>query len=67
MADNKRLNIRFDMNYRFATSDDANALALMNQQFIRDEGHRNSMNLVQLTERMAGWLGRGISSGTLRR
>ena len=42
--------------YRFATPKDAGLLAPLNQQLIRDEGHRNALNLEQLTERMAGWL-----------
>lgn len=41
---------------RYATLDDSPALAEMNRQLIRDEGHRNAMNLEQLTARMAGWL-----------
>ncbi len=44
------------MNYRFATPNDADVLAKLNQQLIRDEGHRNPMNLAQLTERMRNWL-----------
>ncbi len=44
------------IHYRFATPEDAELLAPLNQQLIRDEGHRNRMNLLQLTERMAGWL-----------
>ena len=44
------------MHFRFATSEDAAVLALLNQQLIRDEGHGNPMNLSQLTERIAGWL-----------
>lgn len=44
------------MQYRFATPEDAALLAPLNQQLIRDEGHRNSMNLAQLAERMCGWL-----------
>jgi len=44
------------MQYRFATPEDAALLAPLNQQLIRDEGHRNSMNLAQLAERMSGWL-----------
>ena len=46
-----------NMHYRFATQEDAAILAVLNQQLIRDEGHHNPMNLSQLTERMAGWLG----------
>jgi GNAT superfamily N-acetyltransferase len=44
------------MEYRLATVADAPALASMNEQLIRDEGHRNSMTLAELTTRMAGWL-----------
>src|SRR5213596_1420192 len=44
------------MNYRFAMPEDAALLAPLNQQLICDEGHRNPMNVAQLTERMAGWL-----------
>lgn len=42
--------------FRFATTNDAPTLASFNQLLIRDEGHRNSMNLGELTERMSGWL-----------
>ena len=44
------------MHYHKATPDDAARLAALNCLLIRDEGHRNSMNLEQLTERMRGWL-----------
>ena len=44
------------MEYRFATTADAPALAAMNQQLILDEGHRNRMTLPELEARMAGWL-----------
>jgi GNAT superfamily N-acetyltransferase len=44
------------MNYRFATAADASMLAAMNQQLIRDEGHRNSMSVAELETRMRGWL-----------
>ena len=44
------------MNYRFASQEDAPVLAPLNQQLIRDEGHRNPMDLAQLTERLVGWL-----------
>lgn len=46
-----------ELEYRFAVEEDAALLAEMNQQLIRDEGHRNKMTLAQLQERMAGWLG----------
>lgn len=44
------------MDYRFATSEDAVVLVEMNQKLIRDEGHRNSMNVEQLASRMTDWL-----------
>jgi GNAT superfamily N-acetyltransferase len=44
------------MNYRRATVADAPALAAMNWQLIRDEGHRNPMTVAELTTRMANWL-----------
>ncbi len=44
------------MKYRFTTIHDARVLARMNQQLIRDEGHRNAMSVTELEERMAGWL-----------
>lgn len=31
-------------------------LGPLNLQLIRDEGHRNAMNLAELTHRMTGWL-----------
>ena len=45
-----------DLQYRFATQENVQLLAEMNQQLIRDEGHRNKMTLPQLQERMSGWL-----------
>jgi GNAT superfamily N-acetyltransferase len=44
------------MHYRIALPSDADLLAPLNAQLIRDEGHRNSMNIPQLAERMRGWL-----------
>ena len=44
------------MNHRFATESDLDLLAEWNHQLIRDEGHRNSMSIPQLRERMKGWL-----------
>lgn len=44
------------MQFRQATSSDANLLAPLNAQLIQDEGHRNAMTVPQLAERMAGWL-----------
>lgn len=45
-----------DLKYRFATQEDVLLLANMNQQLIRDEGHRNKMTLPQLQDRMSVWL-----------
>src|SRR6478735_7182669 len=45
------------MEYRRATVADAPALASMNWQLIRDEGHRNPMTVPELATRMSGWLG----------
>ncbi len=45
-----------DVQYRAATIYDASVLASLNAQLIRDEGHRNSMTVAELTERMSGWL-----------
>jgi len=44
------------MEYRRATAADVPALAAMNRQLIRDEGHRNPMTVAELADRMAGWL-----------
>jgi ribosomal protein S18 acetylase RimI-like enzyme len=44
------------MKLRQATAADCDCLAAMNQRLIRDEGHRNAMTLVELAERMRGWL-----------
>jgi ribosomal protein S18 acetylase RimI-like enzyme len=45
------------MTYRRATAADAPALAAMNRQLIRDEGHRNRMSQSELEVRMTQWLG----------
>src|SRR5207237_7212068 len=47
------------MDYRFATAADVPVLATMNQQLIRDEGHRNAMTLPALERRMGEWLAGG--------
>jgi hypothetical protein len=44
------------MTYRRATAADAPALAAMNWQLIRDEGHRNRMSQGELEVRMTQWL-----------
>ncbi len=46
-----------DLTYRRTTSADYALLGALNHQLIRDEGHRNPMNVTQLTERMRRWLG----------
>jgi acyl carrier protein len=45
-----------EISYRFAQPSDAAVLAPLNQQLIRDEGHRNPMTMAELEERMADWL-----------
>ena len=44
------------MNHRFACLDDVAILAEMNRQLIEDEGHRNSMTVEELDDRMRRWL-----------
>lgn len=44
------------MHYRFASPADAVLLAPLNQQLIRDEGHRNRMSVAELEARMKAWL-----------
>jgi GNAT superfamily N-acetyltransferase len=44
------------LRFRLATVADAAALGRLNHQLIRDEGHRNPMNVDELTKRMRGWL-----------
>jgi GNAT superfamily N-acetyltransferase len=46
------------MDFRFALAGDAKRIAPLNAQLIRDEGHRNSMTVEQLEQRMANWLSR---------
>ncbi len=41
---------------RFASVTDCSMLAAWNYQLIRDEGHRNPMDVLELEERMRGWL-----------
>ncbi len=41
---------------RFASVADCSMLAAWNYQLIRDEGHRNPMDVFELEERMRGWL-----------
>ncbi len=47
---------KVDVQYRYATIADAELLARLNEQLIRDEGHRNSMTLSELEARMRDWL-----------
>jgi GNAT superfamily N-acetyltransferase len=42
--------------FRLATVDDTAALAPMNAQLIRDEGHRSRMTVAELQARMTDWL-----------
>ena len=44
------------LRFRPATLADADLLGRLNHQLIKDEGHRNPMNVDELTERMRGWL-----------
>lgn len=44
------------LSWRYATDADLGLLAEWNHQLIRDEGHRNPMNVPQLAERMKIWL-----------
>lgn len=45
-----------DIRFVPAQVSDAASLARMNQQLIRDSGHRNPMSLAALEQRMATWL-----------
>ena len=45
-----------NLEWRRAAEGDLDLLAAWNHQLIRDEGHRNPMDLTQLRERMRGWL-----------
>jgi hypothetical protein len=42
--------------HRLADDQDIDLLAEWNHQLIRDEGHRNSMTVPELKQRMEGWL-----------
>jgi hypothetical protein len=44
------------MRHRIAQPEDSGILGELNHQLIKDEGHRNSMSIPQLVERMCGWL-----------
>jgi hypothetical protein len=45
-----------ELEFRFVKESDVPWLAKMNQQLIRDEGHRNRMTLPQLEQRMSNFL-----------
>ena len=45
-----------ELKFRFATESDVPWLAKMNQELIRDEGHRNKMTLPELEQRMSDFL-----------
>src|SRR5690348_8034660 len=44
------------MTFCRATLNDCALLAELNQHLIRDEGHRNTMTMPELEQRMRGWL-----------
>ena len=44
------------LSFRFATLADCRALAELNHQMIRDDGHRNPMTVPELDQRMRSWL-----------
>jgi ribosomal protein S18 acetylase RimI-like enzyme len=44
------------MRHRAANVGDSEILGELNHQLIEDEGHRNSMTIPELVERMRGWL-----------
>jgi len=44
------------MKYRLANLADCPLLAELNHRLIRDEGHPNPMTILELEERMRGWL-----------
>jgi ribosomal protein S18 acetylase RimI-like enzyme len=50
------------LTHRIATTGDAVALARMNHQLIRDEGHRNPMTVSELEHRMKRWLEGGYTA-----
>jgi predicted acetyltransferase len=45
-----------NLTFRRATEGDVRLLAELNHHLIRDEGHRNPMNVGELEERMRNWL-----------
>lgn len=47
------------MQFRPASPEDLAAIAAMNLELIRDEGHRNRMSLGDLGDRLARWLEEG--------
>ena len=47
------------MIYRTATTADISELAVLNAALMRDEGHRNSLTIMQLEERMRKFLDQG--------
>lgn len=44
--------------WRYGMPEDAAFLAVWNHRLIREEGHRNTMTLLELENRMKGWLER---------
>jgi len=50
------------MTFRTATLNDCLRLAELNNQLIRDEGHRNRMTIPELEQRLRGWLSENYSA-----
>jgi hypothetical protein len=44
------------MRHRIAKPENSGILGELNHLLIKDEGHRNSMSIPELVERMRGWL-----------
>ncbi|MEO5957951.1 MAG: GNAT family N-acetyltransferase [Opitutaceae bacterium] len=53
------------MTHRPALLSDVPLLAALNQQLIRDDGHRNRMTVAELGTRMHGWLESGEYGATI--
>jgi len=53
------------LQWRLATSGDCPVLAELNHQLIRDEGHRNNMEVAQLEQRLRDWLQSGEYSAVI--
>jgi len=51
--------LKTEITFRAATLADCPLLAVLNHQLIQDEGNRNPMTVLQLEQRMRGFLGDG--------